>query len=169
MNLILTIVSAGTGVAAGLLSRTRREVFAVSLGALFGCAVANLSACVSTPAGQRLTPGAEQGIVAGELVLCDAVLGALDPAALPACPGQSALLKAALDKVTALPDAGATFQSAAPLAFPIVFVPGRGYAVFHHSTHLGYVPTRAQAVAIASPQIQLFLDGLVDADAEGGR
>ena len=128
-----------------------------------------------------LTTGAEQGFLTAELDLCDALVP-LGAVALPqpvggavavlgptACQGSEQALKSALDKVTALPAPdGGVFQSAAPLAFPIIRT-ARGYPVWHHSAHLGYVPTRAQAVAIASPQIQLFLDGLVDAGGEGGR
>jgi hypothetical protein len=111
-----------------------------------------------------LTPGAEQGLLDGELVLCEAALGALDPAAAPvACPGSEALLKVALDRVTALAAAapGARTGSAAqalssPATHPLVRT-RHGYALFAGRHQIGATPDPVVARLCHSPQVQAAL------------
>lgn len=158
------------------------------LGAIFGAALGLAQVGAGCTASGQLTPAAESGILAGELAICEGATAALLPSATFACPGSEAMLKLALDKVTATtpaPDAGsATGQAAAAVVAAAPTHPTlrtrRGYAVWHGTTCLGYVPLAATARAIHTPAVQAYLTSvaplpprvlpLVDAGAgEGGR
>lgn len=155
-----------------------RKSFGHTIGAFWALALVGTIGLAAAPvvagcaADGKLTQPAETGILAGEVALCDAVLGAEFPAGVAACPGQGALLKLALDKVSDPADAGpspaavtagnvtsgvvaAVLASNGVPARPIKTT--RGYAVFLGTRCLGYVPLAATAAAIHAPAVQAYL------------
>ncbi len=165
----------------------------MNLPRLFLVLVALLASLATAVAGctssGQLLPAAESAIDGAELALCDAALPAVaastaqpEIAALTpvACPGSEAMLKLALDHVTAAApaavagaDAGAptvatvAARVAAKIAstHPLVKT-SRGYAVWLGTRCLGYVPSAQTASAVHTPAAQAYLASVAPVVAE---